>query len=162
MALATTIKKKFEPVCILKRSFDRKMMTFPLNLHTTFIFLDYWIHQPIAQILRKWSGSLGLSTFWRPPNFTVSRFAWDPFTFWEAPYAKKKIKRELKCAQTKKERKSLHPAEDFLIFTFKYVIISFDMYEKSVSINLFSKSNILEWKSFSGGFSYFLQSKIKF
>ena len=56
----------------------------------------------------------------------------------------KKIKRELKCAQTKKERKSLHPAEDFLIFTFKYDIISFDMYEKSVSINLFSKSNILE------------------
>ena len=32
----------------------------------------------------------------------------------------KKIKRELKCAQTKKERKSLYPAGDFLIFTFKY------------------------------------------
>ena len=30
-----------------------------------------------------------------------------------------KIKRELKCAQTKKERKSLHPVGDFLIFTFK-------------------------------------------
>ena len=68
---------------------------------TTFIFLNYWIHQPIAQILRKWR----LSSFRRPRTLLSLDLHEILLRFERPPYAKK-IKRELKCAQTKKERKS--------------------------------------------------------
>ena len=82
---------------------------------TTFIFLNYWIHQPIAQILRKWR----LSSFRRPRTLLSLDLHEILLRFERPPYAKK-IKRELKCAQTKKERKSVYPVGDFLFFTCKY------------------------------------------